>query len=142
MTNETTTLTDKIIALEKDALDKWFKGDTSGYLTIWSQKSFSYFDSFKAKRVDSYADIKDFVLANVEGKLFADTYDFVTPRVQTSSDMAILTYQLFAKTTLNDMRYNCIEVYQREGDNWRVVHSTWSVIQPMDMAFDRSKPLV
>jgi len=79
MTTENNTLTDKIIALEKGALDKWFKGDTSGYLTIWSQKSFSYFDSFKPERVDTYADIKDFVLANVEGKLFADSYDFVAP---------------------------------------------------------------
>ncbi len=142
MTTQNTPLTDKIIALEKGALDKWFKGDTSGYLTIWSQKSFSYFDSFKPERIDTYAEIKDFVLANVEGKLFADSYDFVSPRVQASDDMAILTYQLFAKTSLNDMRYNCIEVYQREGDDWKVVHSTWSVIRPMDMNFDRSKPLV
>ncbi|MFC6274194.1 nuclear transport factor 2 family protein [Levilactobacillus tangyuanensis] len=142
MTTENTDLTNQIIAREKAALDKWFKGDTSGYLNLWSQTDFSYFDSFKAKRVDSYAEIKDFVLANVEGKLYADSYDFETPRVQAVDDMAVLTYQLFAKTTLNDMRYNCIEVFKRVDDDWQVIHSTWSVIRPMDMAFDRDKPLV
>ncbi|MFC6207172.1 nuclear transport factor 2 family protein [Levilactobacillus tongjiangensis] len=142
MTNENTDLTTKIIALEKGALDKWFKGDTSGYLTIWSQKNFSHFDSYKPHRVDTYAEIKEFVLANVEGKLFADTYDFEDPRVQIKGDMAVLTYQLFAKTSLNEMHYNCIEVYEREGTDWKVVHSTWSFIRPMDMDFGQKKTLV
>ena len=142
MTNENTDLTTKIIALEKGALDKWFKGDTSGYLTIWSQKNFSYFDSAKPHRVDTYAEIKEFVLTNVEGKLFADTYDFEDPRVQIKGDMAVLTYQLFAKTSLNEMRYNCIEVYEREGADWKVIHSTWSFIRPMDMDFGQKKTLV
>lgn len=142
MTNETDTLTAKIIALEKGALDKWFKGDTSGYLTLWSPTNFSYFDSSKPHRVDTYAEIKQFVLANVEGKLFADAYDFEDPRVQINGDMAVLTYQLYAKTSLNDMRYNCIEVYEREGDDWKVVHSTWAFIRPMDMNFGQTKTLV
>lgn len=121
---------------------KELHGDTPSYLNLCSQQDFSYFDSFKAKRVDTYTEIKQFVLANVEGKLFADTYDFELPRVQVTNDMAILTYQLFAKTSLNDMRYNCIEVFQREGTTWKVIHSTLSVIRPMDTTFDNSKPLV
>ena len=139
MNNE---LTNEIITLEKDALNKWFKGDTSGYLNLWSQKNFTYFDSFMDHRVDTYEEIKKFVLGNVEGKLFADTYNFKDSRVQVNSDTAILTYQLFAETSLNDMRYNCIEIYQREGDDWKVVHSTWSIIRPMDVNFDAKKPLV
>ncbi|KRO04129.1 hypothetical protein IV54_GL001649 [Levilactobacillus paucivorans] len=142
MTTKDSELSKLIINLEKNALDKWFQGDTSGYLNLWSQQDFSYFDSFKPKRIDTYAEIKQFVLANVEGKLFADTYDFESPRVQATDDMAVLTYQLFAKTSLNDMRYNCIEVFQREGTTWKVIHSTWSVIRPMDTTFDNSKPLV
>ena len=134
--------TNEIITLEKNALNKWFKGDTSGYLNLWSQKNFTYFDSFMNHRVDTYTEIKKFVLGNVEGKLFADTYDFRDSRVQLNSDTAILTYQLFAETSLNDMRYNCIEIYQREGDDWKVVHSTWSIIRPMDVNFDAKKPLV
>jgi len=142
MDNTNKEFTDKIIGLEKVALDKWFKGDTSGYLNLWSQKDFSYFDGAVERRVDSYADIKKLVLKNVEGKLFADKYDFEYPRVQGGEDMAILTYQLYAKTSLIDMKYNCIEVYQKEEDGWKVIHSTWSFIRPMDMNFGTAKSIV
>jgi len=142
MTNTNEDLENKIITLEKGALDKWFKGDTSGYLSIWSQKSFSYFDGAVEKRVDTYDDVKKLVLANVEGKLFADKYDFCYPRVQAVEDMAVLTYQLHAKTTLIDMHYNCIEVYQKESNGWHVIHSTWSFIRPMDMNFGVAKSIV
>ena len=38
-------LAEYIIGLEKAALNKWFKGDTSGYEQLWSKHSFSYFDA-------------------------------------------------------------------------------------------------
>lgn len=72
-------------------------------------------------------------LKEIEGKLFADSYEFRSPRVQLGDGMAVLTFQLFAKTTLLDMAYNCIEMFRREEDGeWRVVHSTWSFIRPLD----------
>lgn len=135
-------LNNKIIELEKGALDKWFKGDTSGYLNIWSKKEFSYFDGSVKNRIDSYEDIKKFVLENVEGKLFADKYYFENPRVQSVDDMAVLTYQLYADTSLINMKYNCIEVYKKEGNEWKVIHSTWSFIRPMDMDFNHVKSIV
>ncbi|AEJ23499.1 hypothetical protein WKK_03125 [Weissella koreensis KACC 15510] len=140
--NKENNLEEKIISLEKGALDKWFKGDTSGYLDIWSKNQFSYFDGAVEHRVDTYNDIKEMVLKNVEGKLFADTYNFESPRVQAVADMAVLTYQLYAKTSLIDMQYNCIEVYQLEADEWKVIHSTWSFIRPMDMDFNQAKGIV
>ena len=62
--------------------------------------------------------------------------------VQIGKDMAVLTYQLFAKTNLNDLDYNCIEVFQREGDEWKVIHSTWSFIRPMDKDWTKTKKVV
>ena len=57
--------------------------------------------------------------------------------------MAVLTYQLFSKTSLLDMEYNCIEVFQKEEDgNWRVIHSTWSIIKPMEKNFKNVKEIV
>ncbi|WP_234002801.1 nuclear transport factor 2 family protein [Lactobacillus sp. CBA3605] len=109
---------------------------------MWSQTNFSYFDGVVEKRIDTYQDVKAAVLANVEGKLFADSYDFLSPRVQAGVDMAVLTYQLFAKTSLNDMRYNCVEVYQKEASGWKVIQSTWSFIRPMDMDFGQKKTIV
>jgi len=131
-----------IIGLEKAALDKWFNGDTSGYDRLWSRRSFSYFDAVVTERIDNHTEIEG-VLATINGKLFADSYDFRNPRVQIGKDMAVLTYQLFAKTTLIDMEYNCIEVYQKEEDGeWHVIHSTWSFIRPMDKNFDKAKEIV
>lgn len=122
-----------LVEKEKAALDKWFRGDVSGYAALWSERSFSYFDAVVKERVDSPEEIRKFLNA-IEGRLFADGYEFRAPRVQLSRDMAVLTYQLFADTSLMKMAYNCIEVFQREADGeWRVIHSTWSCIRPMDV---------
>lgn len=141
-TEEERKLAQHIIELEKAALDKWFKSDTSGYEQLWSKRSFTYFDAVVEKRVDDHATIAEF-LKTIDGKLFADSYDFRNPRVQIGKDMAVLTYQLFAETTLIDMEYNCIEVYQKEEDGeWRVIHSTWSFIRPMEKNFGKAKDIV
>lgn len=135
-------LAQHIIGLEKAALDKWLNGDTSGYDQLWSRRSFSYFDAVVTERIDDHATISEF-LKTIDGKLFADSYDFRNPRVQFGQDMAVLTYQLFSKTTLIDMEYNCIEVYQKEADGqWRVIHSTWSFIRPMDKDFTPAEAIV
>lgn len=129
--------------LEKAALALWFNGQTSGYNNLWSRQSFSYFDGVVEKRIDSHEDIEK-VLQTIEGKLFApDGYRLENPRVQIFGDTAILTFQIYADTTLIDMKYNCIEVYHKESNgDWHVVHSTWSFIRPMDMDFGKAKQVV
>lgn len=135
-------LAEHLIGLERAALDKWFNGDTSGYEQLWSKRSFTYFDSVSDKRIDDHATIAEF-LKTIDGKLYAKSYDFRVPRVQAGSDMAVLTYQLFADTTLINMTYNCIEVFQKEENGeWHVVHSTWSFIRPMDHDFNKAKAIV
>ncbi len=137
-TSEQAQLAELIIKLEKQALDKWFKGDTSGYRELWSKQNFSYFDIASPVRIDSYEKICEF-LNGIEGNLFAKNYDFCHPRVQFAPDLAILTYQLHADTNLIDMHYNCIEIYQKEDEGWKVIHSTWSAIRPMDWDFSKIK---
>lgn len=111
-TAEERIIAEHIIGLEKSALDKWLNGDNSGYKKLWSKRSFTYFDAVVTQRIDDHATIARF-LKTIEGKLFAGTYDFVSPRVQIGQDMAVLTFQVFAKTTLIDLEYNCVEVYQK-----------------------------
>ncbi|MEC5317696.1 nuclear transport factor 2 family protein [Brenneria populi subsp. brevivirga] len=141
-TSEECALAEEIIGLEKAALDKFFKGDGSGYAELWSQRSFTYFDARFAERVDDYPTIKNFLDTVIEGRLSAESYDFRSPRVQFGKDMAILTYQLFSNTNLIDMEYNCVEVFQKEEGQWRVVHSTWSLIQPFEKGAARYKDII
>ena len=142
-THEQIKTAEHIVDLEKAALNLWFNGKTKGYYDLWSTESFSYFDGVVTKRIDSHKDIGE-ALKSIEGKLFAPNgFRFENPRVQLFGDTAILTYQLFAETTLIDMKYNCIEVYHKEeSGEWHVVHSTWSLIRPMDMDFGNAKEVV
>ena len=104
--------------------------------------AFPYFDAVVTKRVDNHATIAEF-LKTIEGKLFADSYDFSNPRVQFGQDMAVLTYQLFAKTTLIDMEYNCIEVFRKKRmESGMLFILLWSFIRPMDKKFGTEKEIV
>ncbi|MBO4258221.1 DUF4440 domain-containing protein [Streptomyces griseorubiginosus] len=141
-TDEQKQLAEHLIGLEKSALDKWFNGDVSGYRELWSRRSFTYFDGAHPARIEDHETVDAF-LDGVDGKLHADEYDFRNPRVQFGDDTALLTYQLYADTNLIDMKYNCIELYQKEDDSqWRVIHSTWSFIRPMDMDFGSAEKIV
>lgn len=131
-----------IIGLEEAALEKWFKGDTSGYAQLWSKRSFTYFDAVETKRMEDFASMAD-LFQRVEGKLSAKSSEVESPRVQIGIDMAVLTYQLFAKTNVLDIDYNCIQVFQKEEDgNWYAIHSTWSIIRPMEKDFSKLKDIV
>lgn len=131
-----------IIGLEHSALERWFHGDVSGYAQLWSKRSFTYFDAVETKRIEQFTDMVP-LLNRVEGRLIASSFEVRDPRVQLGQDMAVLTFQLFAQTNLIDVDYNCIEVFQKEEDgDWHVIHSTWSIIRPMDKDLSAFKEVV
>ncbi|MCM1254815.1 MAG: nuclear transport factor 2 family protein [Duncaniella sp.] len=136
-TPEEAALARHIIGIEEDALKKFLDGDMSGYRELWSRNSFTYFDAVTKERVEDVREMDGF-LDRLEGNLKTYDYKFVNPRVQSCGDMAVLTYQLFAHTNRNDIRYNCIEVFQKEDDvKWHVIHSTWSTIRPMEVDWSK-----
>ncbi|MBB1079032.1 nuclear transport factor 2 family protein [Limosilactobacillus sp. STM2_1] len=129
-----------IISLEKGALDKYFNGDMSGYYDIWSHDDFSYFDAGHDKRIDDFNEVKQFLDGRVAGKIHADSYKFVSPRVQLNGNTGILTYQLFADTNFIDMQYNVVEVFQKNAQGeWKVVHSTWDTITPFSRELSKAR---
>jgi hypothetical protein len=79
--SEERVLADHLVGLEKAALDKWFKGDTSGYETLFSTRSPTYFDAAVTERVDDHETAKK-LQAAIHGKLFAESYEFRSPRVR------------------------------------------------------------
>jgi len=123
---------DRIIALEKAALEEWNKGNPDGYLAIYSE-DVTYFDPYLQKRVDGFAAIKT-LYEEIRGTFSVDHYEMVDPRVQETTDTAILTYNLHSYSGDAVYKWNCTEVYRLQPDNkWKIAHVHWSYIRPMDM---------
>lgn len=127
-------LPQKIIAMERAALDRWGNGDPQGYLGIMAQ-DFSYFDPNQEKRIDGLSAMKE-LLAPITGKVKIDRYEMINPRVQTNGDIAVLTFNLLSHVKPPDgsanltVRWNSTEIYGRIEGEWKLIHSHWSYIKP------------
>ncbi|HKQ75275.1 MAG TPA: DUF4440 domain-containing protein [Blastocatellia bacterium] len=125
---------DKIIAMEKAALDRWGKGDPQGYLEIMDA-DLTYFDPFLEKRLDGLDAMKEF-LKPFTGKIKVDRFDMLNPKVQRDGDMALLTFNLLSYAKQPDgtekvvARWNSSEVYRKINGEWKIIHSHWSFIKP------------
>lgn len=116
-----------IIAMERAALDRWGKGDPSGYLEI-SAPDLVYFDPFLERRLDGLEALTRYYEA-LRGQIRIDRYEFIDPKVQVCGDVATLTFNLVSHTGTTQMRWNCTEVYQRRGDRWLIIQTHWSITQ-------------
>jgi len=121
----------EILRLETTAMERWRKGDPSGFLEI-SAPEVTYFDTGTPARLNGYAELKKEYDKRV-GKIHYDVMEFVSPRVQIWEDSAVLFYQYFS-TTLNPdgtiksrTPWNCTEVYAKTA-GWKIVHTHWSYI--------------
>jgi ketosteroid isomerase-like protein len=125
---------DKIIAMEKAALDRWGKGDVQGYLEIMDA-DLTYFDPYLEKRLDGLDAMKEF-LKPFTGKIKVDRFDMLNPRVQRDGNMALLTFNLLSYVKQPDgtekvvARWNSSEVYRKMNGEWKIIHSHWSYIKP------------
>jgi ketosteroid isomerase-like protein len=125
---------DKIITMEKAALDRWGKGDPQGYLEIMDA-DLTYFDPFLEKRLDGLDAMKEF-LKSFAGKIKVDRFDMLNPKVQRDGDMALLTFNLLSYVKQPDgtekvvARWNSSEVYRKINGAWKIIHSHWSFIKP------------
>ena len=117
-----------IIAMEKAALDRWCKGDPSGFLEI-SAPDVVYFDPFVERRLDGLKALTD-LYEGIRGKIFADNYELVNPKVQLCGDAAVLTFNFVSVAGGKTHRWNCTEVYRRTGKDWRIIQSHWSLTKP------------
>ncbi len=125
---------EKIISMERAALDRWGKGDPQGYLEIMAP-DVTYFDPTREKRVDGLAALKEFIIP-FTGKIQIDKYDMINPQVQREGDVAVLTFNLVdvGKQPGRDekvtVRWNSTEVYRRIDGDWKIIHSHWSYTKP------------
>lgn len=114
-----------IIALERAALDRWGKGDPSGYLEI-SAPDVVYFDPFVECRLDGLTALTRYY-ETLRGKIRIDRDEFINPKVQVSGAAAVLTFNFVAYSGETQMRWNCTEVFQRRGGRWLIIQTHWSI---------------
>ncbi|MGE3374936.1 MAG: nuclear transport factor 2 family protein [Vicinamibacteria bacterium] len=115
----------EIISMERAALDRWGKGDPSGFLEI-SAPDVVYFDPFLDHRIDGW----DALAAHYEpvrGKVDISRYEMDNANVQFAGDAAVLTFNFVSYGGTEDaFRWNCTEVYRRSEGKWAIIQTHWA----------------
>lgn len=118
-------LENQIIALEKAALERWIKGDPSGFLNL-SDPEVVYFDPFAERRVDGLAALTE-LYEGLRGQIHMDCFELLNPKVQLAGDAAVLTFNYVSRTGETVDRWNCTEVYRLNPDGaWKIIQTHWS----------------
>ena len=125
----------RIIGMERAALDRWGRGDVNGYLDL-EDADVTYFDPALEKRLDGITAMTKYITP-FAGKIGISHYDMIDPKVQQFGDVAVLTYNLVDDAIKTPdgpvnvkIRWNCTEVYARVGGAWKIVHNHWSYTKP------------
>jgi hypothetical protein len=119
-----------IIAMERAALDRWGKGDPSGFIEI-SAPEVVYFDPFLNQRLDGLEALMRYYEA-IRGKVQIDRYELINPKVQLYGDMAVLTFNYVSYSGQVQNRWNCTEVYCCKDGRWRIIQTHWSFTEPLN----------
>jgi hypothetical protein len=116
--------TSEILALERQVMDGWSKGDPGPFLAI-SDPQITFIHEMTGQRLEGLAALKT-LCEQYRGRPMFDSYDIQNPKVRTIGDVAILNYQL-AQRVGDSMRYwNGTEVFWRTKEGWRIIHNHWS----------------
>ena len=128
-----TTIAQTIIDLERRALERWGKGDPSGFLEI-SADDVVYFDPYQERRLNGIGELRE-LYESIRGLVQIAHFELIDPRVQAVDDMAVLTFNYVAEGTNEaTSRWNCTEVFRRDGGSWRIIQTHWSFTRPEGIA--------
>ncbi len=116
--------THTIIAIEKAALDRWGKGDPSGFLEI-SAPEVVYFDPYLERRIDGLEALSAYY-DGIRGQVQFDRFELLNPCVQWRGELAVLTFNYVSYRAEMISRWNCTEVYRFTEQGWRIIQTHWS----------------
>ena len=121
-----------IIALEKQALDRWSAGDPQGFAANFTADA-TYFDDIGAQaRLEGTEELQNY-FKSLDGKISKHSYELVNPKVQVYDNIAILTFQYHSKIgEASGPPWKATEVYRLTNGKWQVVHSNWSMVKPQE----------
>jgi hypothetical protein len=117
-------ITKTIIALESAALDRWGKGDPSGFLEICAP-DVVYFDPYLEMRIDGLEALTQYY-KTIWGQVYFDRFELLNPCVQLGGELAVLTFNYVSYTGEKASRWNCTEVYRQAADGWQIIQTHWS----------------
>lgn len=121
-----------ILSLEKQAMERWRRGDPLGFLEI-SDEDIVYIDPGLIKPILGLKEFEAFMKL-MKGRVNYQGSEFIDPRLVTVGDAAVLSYNYCSSMLSSDGRltdrtpWNATEVYFRRNDQWRIVHTHWSFI--------------
>ena len=121
---------DEIIALERQARDRWGQGDPAGFLELYGE-GVSYFDASTDARIDGREAMTNYYRPWT-GAIHIARYEMLNPQVVVGGDMALLTYNLVNYDRDENgiesvgSRWNSTAVFKRVDGAWRSIHSHWS----------------
>jgi ketosteroid isomerase-like protein len=118
----------EIMALEQDAMEHWCKGDVEKYLEI-SANDVTYFDPGTAKRLDGIVELSKHY-RSFAGQFHFDRFEFVNPKIEISTDFAVLTYNLIAYEDAKAEHWNITNAYRKIRGSWKICHTHASPTQP------------
>jgi ketosteroid isomerase-like protein len=119
-----------ILKAEKEALERWRKGDVYGYIRLGAE-NITYFDPGLEKRLEGAEAFKKY-LEPINGTFSVYRFDMIEPQVRINGDVGILTFNLnsLAEDGKITSRWNTTEIYQKIGEEWKIIHSHWSNTTP------------
>ena len=119
-----------IIALEKQALELWNKGNPDGFLEL-SSDDVIYFDPVFEEKFAGKKALEEHY-NGFRGKSQIDSYEMIEPVVQVTAEIAVLMYDYEARGGGNIYRMHCTEVYKSDASGkWKIIHTHWSFVMPV-----------
>lgn len=124
---------DDVLVLENQAMERWRNGDPMGFVEQ-SAEDILYVDPGLTKPIIGIEAYRSSMQRAV-GLIHYDKSEFISPKVVSLGDARLLTYNYRSSQVdstgiiLSQTPWNCTEVYQRQGEEWKIVHTHWSYIQ-------------
>ncbi|MCE1236596.1 MAG: nuclear transport factor 2 family protein [Hyphomicrobiales bacterium] len=117
-----------VLRAERAALERWCRGDPSGFLEI-SADDVGYFEPFLWQRIDGRAALATHYEA-LRGQVKVRSFEILDPRIVESGEMVLLSYR-FRSTGETGVatHWQASEVYRLGPQGPRIVHTHWSLPQ-------------
>ena len=120
------TIEETIIRLERATLDRWCKGDPSGFIEN-AAADVTYFDHVTETRIDGIVALKEHLHQFVD-KIDVPRYEMPNVKVGSYGDIAVLTCNWTTYSSEGEVtsRWNATEMYRRSADQWKYIHIHWA----------------